>query len=67
MHIVCRFSVRKSNVQGLSTIVNANQILVMKDGEIIERGSHDELLQLAGEYKSVWDIQARESSDKPNV
>jgi ABC-type transport system involved in Fe-S cluster assembly fused permease/ATPase subunit len=46
--------------------VDANEILVMKDGEIIERGSHDALLQLNGEYKSVWDIQAREK-EKPAI
>ena len=32
----------------LSTIKNADQILVMKDGNIIERGTHDELLDRGG-------------------
>lgn len=38
----------------LSTIVNADQILVIKDGEIVERGRHDELLSLDGLYSDMW-------------
>jgi len=34
----------------LSTIQNANRIIVLKDGEIIEQGSHNELLEISGEY-----------------
>ncbi|OFZ52931.1 MAG: hypothetical protein A2428_02455 [Bdellovibrionales bacterium RIFOXYC1_FULL_54_43] len=34
----------------LSTIRNADQILVLKDGEVIERGKHDDLIRLGGEY-----------------
>ena len=34
----------------LSTIQNADRIIVLKDGEIIEQGSHNELLQISGEY-----------------
>ena len=48
---------------GLSTIVNANQILVLKNGQIVERGTHRELLEIGGEYKAMWEIQARESDD----
>lgn len=51
----------------LSTIVNANQILVLKEGEIIERGKHDELLELRGLYKELWDQQAQINQKKPNV
>ncbi|MCX7863036.1 MAG: ABC transporter transmembrane domain-containing protein [Bacteroidales bacterium] len=41
----------------LSTIVNANQILVINKGEIIERGTHEELLAKNGLYKKLHDIQ----------
>lgn len=41
----------------LSTIVDADQILVMADGEIIERGSHAELMSQQGEYRRMWDLQ----------
>ncbi|MBN2350475.1 MAG: ABC transporter ATP-binding protein [Bacteroidales bacterium] len=41
----------------LSTIVHADEICVMQNGEIIERGKHDELLTIKGEYKKYYDLQ----------
>lgn len=41
----------------LSTIVSADQILVLEDGEIVERGTHKELLELKGRYKQLYDKQ----------
>ena len=41
----------------LSTIKNADIILVMKDGHIIEQGSHKELLKLGGFYKELYNSQ----------
>ena len=41
----------------LSTIKNADQILVMKDGNIIERGTHDELLDRGGFYAKLYHSQ----------
>lgn len=38
----------------LSTIVNADLILVLSDGQIIERGSHTELIAAAGTYAEMW-------------
>ena len=38
----------------LSTIRNADLILVMKDGNVIEMGTHDELMQAGGFYKSLY-------------
>ena len=37
----------------LSTIQNADRIIVLKDGEIIEEGSHNELLEISGEYSKL--------------
>ena len=37
----------------LSTIQNADRIIVLKDGEIIEQGSHNELLEISGEYAKL--------------
>jgi len=39
----------------LSTVVHADQILVLRHGEIIERGTHAELLQLGAEYRRLYD------------
>jgi ATP-binding cassette subfamily B protein len=41
----------------LSTVVDAHEILVMEDGRIIERGSHEALLALGGRYASMWALQ----------
>ena len=43
----------------LSTIRSADQILVVEAGEILERGSHDELIALDGRYKQLYDKQYR--------
>ena len=44
----------------LSTIKNADMILVMKDGDIIEQGSHDELLAQGGFYADLYNSQFAE-------
>jgi len=44
----------------LSTVVHADQILVLDHGRIVERGTHGELLQRRGAYAAMWDIQSRE-------
>ena len=41
----------------LSTIRSADQILVMEGGEIVERGTHDELLARDGRYRQLYDKQ----------
>jgi ABC-type transport system involved in Fe-S cluster assembly fused permease/ATPase subunit len=45
----------------LSTISHANEIIVLKEGNVIERGTHEELLAKNGEYKQMWDIQSQEA------
>ena len=42
----------------LSTIKNADEICVLRDGEIVERGKHEELLELDGVYKRLNDMQS---------
>lgn len=41
----------------LKTILNADQIIVLKDGEVIERGNHQELLKLGGFYAELYQNQ----------
>ena len=46
----------------LSTIKNADLILVMKDGDILESGSHDELIRKGGFYAELYNSQFEEAS-----
>jgi len=43
----------------LSTVHAADKILVMNEGEIVEQGNHQELLNLNGQYKKIYDLQLR--------
>ncbi|MGE3958820.1 MAG: ABC transporter ATP-binding protein [Vicinamibacterales bacterium] len=48
----------------LSTIQSADQILVLEHGEIVERGTHDELLAANGRYRQLYDKQYRFERDR---
>ncbi len=48
----------------LSTVVDADQILVMNQGRIVERGTHAELLSTGSDYKAMWELQQQESAEK---
>lgn len=41
----------------LSTIMAADKIIVMKNGEIVQEGSHNQLIKQPGEYKKLWNLQ----------
>ena len=49
----------------LSTIKDADTIVVLEDGRIVERGSHDELLEEDGLYAHLWGVQAGEIDELP--
>jgi ABC-type transport system involved in Fe-S cluster assembly fused permease/ATPase subunit len=40
-----------------STIIDADEIHVVKNGEIIEKGNHEELMKQNGEYRKIFDMQ----------
>ena len=44
----------------LSTVKNADEIVVLDKDGILERGTHDELLAKGGEYKKLYDYQFRD-------
>ncbi len=49
----------------LSTIVDADQILVIRRGKIVERGDHAALLAKGGEYAALWRRQTRSEATRP--
>ena len=48
----------------LSTIIDADEILVLRQGEIMERGRHEELLKLGGEYSGMWKKQQKSEAQE---
>jgi ATP-binding cassette, subfamily B, heavy metal transporter len=48
----------------LSTVMDADQILVIDRGRIVERGTHRELLERSGHYAQMWLLQQREEADR---
>jgi len=47
----------------LSTVMDADQILVMDQGRIMERGNHEQLLIRGGLYAQLWNLQLQETSE----
>jgi ATP-binding cassette subfamily B protein len=49
----------------LSSLMHADQILFVEDGQIVERGTHEELLAKGGRYRALYDLQVRPGGDTP--
>ncbi len=49
--------------QRLRTVKMADQILVLQDGKVVERGKHDELLAIDGLYRQIYDLELRDQEE----
>ncbi|MHB0857138.1 MAG: ABC transporter ATP-binding protein [Anaerolineae bacterium] len=45
--------------QRLSTVKNASKVVVLKDGAVVEEGTHEDLLEMNGEYATIYNLQLR--------
>jgi ABC-type transport system involved in Fe-S cluster assembly fused permease/ATPase subunit len=54
---ISRFSTTLVIAHRLSTVVHADEIVVLDDGQIVERGTHASLLRQNGRYASLWEAQ----------
>ena len=51
----------------LSTVMNADEILVLDQGHIVERGRHHQLLARGGAYAQMWALQQQEEAAEPDT
>jgi ATP-binding cassette subfamily B protein len=51
----------------LSTVIDADQILVLDGGEIVDRGSHDGLMTRPGRYQELYRMQVAGSTEDPEL
>ncbi len=51
----------------LSTVTDADTTLVLEDGAVVERGTHDELIEADGLYAKLWGVQAGEIDELPEA
>jgi len=49
--------------QRLRTVKSADQILVLRDGQIVQRGRHDELIDEDGPYREIYDVELRDQEE----
>ncbi|MEX1104474.1 MAG: ABC transporter ATP-binding protein [Dehalococcoidia bacterium] len=49
--------------QRLRTVMRADEIVVLKDGEVVQRGRHSELLEQEGLYRTIFDLELRDQEE----
>jgi len=47
----------------LSTVANADQIVFLENGRVVETGNHDQLLKMRGRYSNLWSLQQSEQTE----
>ena len=67
LHAIARGKTTLVIAHRLSTVVDANQILVLDAGRIVERGTHAELLARGGRYAEMWALQQTASASAPGA
>lgn len=60
-----RFDLQVIIAHRLSTVINAEQICVLKNGQVTERGGHFELIEKDGEYAGMWKKQQEKRDEGP--
>jgi ATP-binding cassette subfamily B protein len=60
LHEVAGYHTTLMIAHRLSTVVDADRILVMDAGKVVEQGTHTELLAMGGQYQRMWELQLRE-------
>ena len=50
----------------LSSVRNADSILVMKDGQVVQQGAHEELVNIPGPYQEIYELQLRPQEQEVN-
>ena len=51
----------------LSSLMHADQILFVENGQIVERGTHEQLLATGGRYRALYDLQLRPEDERPTA
>lgn len=67
---LCRGRTTIAVAHRLSTIMMADEIIVMENSSIIERGTHAQLIEMGGTYRQMWETQTSSSAgpnNKPSV